>query len=126
MEPLNAHEDLDSSGRDMQRLSLDAFFCRPSITYHITICKSYPGRLQRIFAKPTVKKDPVTLVMLEDIVKDVNRSNMLSDLRLTTALLLAYAGSLCINKFFNIRPCDITRYEGIMILHLPHSKTDQL
>ena len=30
--------------------------------------------MQRILAKPTVKKDPVTLVMLEDMVKDANKA----------------------------------------------------
>ena len=64
--------------------------------------------MQRILAKPTVKKDPVTLVMLEDMVKDANKSNTLADLRLTTASLLAYAGFLRFNKLVNIRPCDIT------------------
>ena len=82
--------------------------------------------MQRILAKPTVKKDPVTSVMLEDMVKDANKSNTLADLRLTTASLLAYAGFLCFNELVNIRPCDITRQEGMMIIHLPHSKTDQL
>ena len=82
--------------------------------------------MQRILAKPTVKKDPVTSVMLEDMVKDANKSNTLADLRLTTASLLAYAGFLRFNELVNIRPCDITRQEGMMIIHLPHSKTDQL
>ena len=42
--------------------------------------------MQRILAKPTVKKDPLTLIMLEDMVKYANKSNTLTDLRLTTQL----------------------------------------
>ena len=82
--------------------------------------------MQRILAKPTVKKEPVTAKMLEDMVKDANRSNTLVDLRLTTASLLAYAGFLCFNELVNIRPCNISRHEGMIIIHLPCSKTDQL
>ena len=73
--------------------------------------------MQRILAKPTVKKDPITSIMLEDMVKDANKSNTLTDLRLTMASLLAYAGFLHFNEAMryykaNIRPCDITRHEG--------------
>ena len=82
--------------------------------------------MQTILAKLTAKKDPVTSVMLEDMVKDANKSNTLADLRLTTASLLSYAGLLCFNELVNIRPCDITRNEGMMIVHLPRSKMDQL
>lgn len=82
--------------------------------------------MQRILAKPTVKKEPVTAAMLEDMVKDANKSRTLADLRLTTASLLAYAGFLHFNELVNIRPCDITRHEGMMVIHLPRSKTDQL
>ena len=82
--------------------------------------------MQRILAKPTVKKDPVTSIMLEDMVKDANKSNSLTDLRLTTASLLAYAGFLRFNELVNIRPCDITQHEGMIIIHLPCSKMDQL
>ena len=82
--------------------------------------------MQRILAKPTVKKELVTAEMLEDMVKDANRSNSLADLRLTTALLLAYTGFLRFNELVNIRPCDIPWHEGMIIIHLPRSKTDQL
>ena len=46
--------------------------------------------LQRLLAKPTVKKALVTSVMLEDMVRDTGKSRSLSDLRLVTACLLAY------------------------------------
>ena len=82
--------------------------------------------MQRILAKPKVKKDPVTSIMLEDMVKDAHKNNTLTDLRLTTASLLAYAGFFCFNELINIRPCNTTRREGMIIIHLPRSKMDQL
>ena len=36
--------------------------------------------LQRFLAKPTMKKAPVTAVMLEEMVRDVRKSQTLSDL----------------------------------------------
>ena len=33
---------------------------------------------------------------------------------------------LTFNELVNIRPCDITRHEGMIIIHLPHNKTDQM
>ena len=50
--------------------------------------------LQKLLAKLTVKKAPVTPVMLEEMVRDTRKSQTLSDLRLVTAYLLAYAGFL--------------------------------
>ena len=82
--------------------------------------------MQRLLARPTVKKTPITPDMLEDMVKDAKESGSLSDLRLTTACLLAYAGFLRFNELVNIRPCDITIQTEKMTLRIPHSKTDQL
>ena len=82
--------------------------------------------LQRLLAKPTVKKAPVTPVMLEEMVRDARKSQTLSDLRLVTACLLAYAGFLRFNELVSIRPCDIKIQEDKMILYIPRSKTDQL
>ena len=48
--------------------------------------------LQRSLAKPTVKKEPVTVDMLEAIVKDAGKSGSLIDLRLATACVLAFFG----------------------------------
>ena len=82
--------------------------------------------LQRLLVKPTVKKTPVTSVMLEEMVRDTGKSRSLSDLRLVTACLLAYAGFLRFNELVSIRPCDIKIQEDKMILYIPQSKTDQL
>ena len=64
--------------------------------------------LQRSLAKPVVKKEPITLEMLEAMVDDANKSGSLSDLRLVTACLLGFAGFLRFDEMINLRPCDFT------------------
>jgi len=48
--------------------------------------------LQRSLAKPVIKKDSLTVEMLERVVEDARLSGTLSDLRLATACLLSFAG----------------------------------
>ena len=50
--------------------------------------------LQRLLAKPVKKKEPVTVEMLEAMVKDAESSDTLSDLQLVTACLLTFSGFL--------------------------------
>ena len=47
--------------------------------------------LQRTLAKPVVKKEPMTVEMLEAIVQDADKSGHLTDLRLATACLLGFS-----------------------------------
>ena len=82
--------------------------------------------LQRTLAKPVVKKEPVTLEMLEAMVEDANRSGSLSDLRLVTACLLSFAGFLRFDEMINLRPCDLSFTQEMLTIHLVRSKTDQL
>ena len=82
--------------------------------------------LQRILAKPIVKKEPMTVEMLEAIVKDAERSSRLSDLRLATACLLGFSGFLRFDELIELRPCDIVIGAEMMTIHIAHSKTDQL
>ena len=82
--------------------------------------------LQRSLAKPVVKKAPLTVEMLQRMVEDAKISGTLADLRLTTACLLSFAGFLRFSELVNIRPCDITVHEEYILLHIPHSKGDQL
>ena len=82
--------------------------------------------LQRRLARPSIKKTPVTISMLSEIVQDAKKSVSLSDLRLTTACLLAFAGFLRFSELISVRPCDITMLENAIKLHIPRSKTDQL
>ena len=88
--------------------------------------KSTLEGLQRRLARPIIKKTPVTIGMLGEIVQDAKRSTSLSDLRLATACLLAFAGFLRFKELINIRPCDIAMLGNAIKLHIPCSKTDQL
>ena len=70
------------------------------------ICATKEG-LQRVLAKPVIKKSFVTVEMLEAIVEDAQHSGALEDLRLATACLLAFAVFLRFKEFVSLRPCDI-------------------
>ena len=82
--------------------------------------------LQRSLAKPVVKKEPITLEILDAMVHDANKSGSLSDLRLVTACLLSFAGFLRFDEMINLRPCDFTFSEEMLKIHIVRSKTDQL
>ena len=68
-----------------------------SPTTHPLVKATLSG-LQRTLAKPVVKKEPMTIEMIEAVVRDAERSGSLSDLRLATACVLGYAGFLRFNK----------------------------
>ena len=82
--------------------------------------------LQRSLAKPTAKKEPVTVYMLEAIVKDADKSGSLKDLRLATACLLAFSGFLRFSELICLRPCDFEISQEMMRIKILQSKTDQL
>ena len=82
--------------------------------------------LQRSLAKPVVKKEPITLEMLEAMVSDAKNSGSLSDLRLVTACLLSFAGFLRFDELINLRPCDFTFNQDMLKIQIVRSKTDQL
>lgn len=87
--------------------------------------KSTLGGLQRLLAKPVTKKKPVTVEMLEELVRNVQDSDSLSDLRLATACLLSYAGFFRFNELVNLRPLDCKIEGNIMRIHIVRSKMDQ-
>ena len=60
----------------------------PTITVNPFVKATLEG-LQRMLAKVVVKKEPMTVEMLEAIVRDAEKSGRLTDLRLATACLLA-------------------------------------
>ena len=67
----------------------------------------------------------MTVEMLGRMVEDAKLSSSLSDLHLTTACLLAFAGFLRFDEVIQIRPCDLVLQEEFMVIHLLFSKTDQ-
>ena len=82
--------------------------------------------LQRSLAKPVVKKEPVTVDMLEMIVQDADKSGSLSDLRLATACLLGFSGFLRSSELICLRPCDFKVSQDMMKIRILQSKMDQL
>ena len=82
--------------------------------------------LQRSLAKPTVKKEPITVEMLQAIVVDAQKSSSLSDLWLATVCLLGFSGFLHFSELINFKPCDFELQDDRMRIHIEHSKTDQL
>jgi len=96
-----------------------------SIAAHPFVRATLEG-LQRTLAKPTTKKEPITVVMLEAIVSDAERSGRLTDLRLATACLLGFSGFLRFDELINLRPCDFDIQTSMMSVKIVRSKTDQL
>ena len=82
--------------------------------------------LRKQLARPIQKKEPITVDMLRAMVQDAKEHKTLSNVRLTTACLLAFAGFLRFGELVNIRPCNLTFADSMMMLYLPRSKTDQL
>ena len=63
--------------------------------------------LQRIWCKPIRKRKPITTEMLTDMVQDATKQPTLSNLRITTFSLLAFAGFLRFDEAIHIRACDL-------------------
>ena len=82
--------------------------------------------LQRTLAKPVIKKESVTVEMLEAIISDAERSGHLTDLRLATACLLGFAGFFHFDELISFRPCDFDIQTSMMTVQIAHSKMDQL
>ena len=81
--------------------------------------------LHRMWCKPVRKRKPITREMLTDIVQDATKQPTLSNLRITTFSLLAFAGFLRFDEAIHIRACDLDISTDIVKILLPHSKTDQ-
>ena len=77
--------------------------------------------LQRSLAKLVVKKEPISVAMLEAIVQDAVESDSLSDLRLTTACLLSFSGFLRFSELINLRPCDFMFSDEMMKIRIVSS-----
>ena len=110
-----------SSGRCRQR----SFVGSPDSTSptESTFVKSLVQGLQRKLAKPTVKKPPVTVAMLEAIVNNVECSRSLADLCLAMACIIGYAALLHFNELVHIRAQDIKVEGGFMCIQIPKSSS---
>ena len=81
--------------------------------------------LQRLLAKPTTKKEPITPVMLQAIVSSLAKPPSLSEVRLAAVALLAYAAFLRYEELAKLRCCDVNFYPDCLTVCITSSKTDQ-
>ena len=82
--------------------------------------------LRRLLARPVLKKNPVSVDILADLVEDSFKHPTLSNVHLTAACLLAFSGFLRSDELISLRPCDIKISSNMMTVTIRHSKTDQL
>jgi len=80
------------SGRSCNALSWVHAICGLDNPSTHPFLKTVLEGLRHSLAKPVIKKEPVTVEMLEAMVRDAEESGILSDL--TTACLLAFSGFL--------------------------------
>ena len=89
------------------------------------LIKSVMEGLQRVLAKPKVKKEPVTPQMLQKMVMSLSATPTLTEVRLCAICLLAFSAFLRHEEITKIRCCDITLSSDKMEVHILSSKTDQ-
>ena len=81
--------------------------------------------LQHSLAKPFSRKEPISPDMLQAIVESMSQSPSLSEMRLTSVALVAYAAFLRYAELAKLRCCDVTFLPDCMMLHITCSKIDQ-
>ena len=64
--------------------------------------------------------------MLTAMVKDTMENQTLSNVRLMSACLIAYAGFLHFDELHKLRPTDLRIADEKLVVKIRHSKTDQL
>lgn len=85
------------SGRDSTLNGMGQQFTKcPLPTENSLVTTTFEG-LRRALAKPMSKKEPITINILKAMVADTNNQLTLSNVWLTAAFLLAFAGVLCFN-----------------------------
>ena len=87
--------------------------------------RSVLSGLQRQLARPKVRKEPVTVGMLRDMVDSLGLSPKLSDIRLVAAALLAFSAFLRFDELSKLRCCDLSFADAVLSVHVSSSKTDQ-
>ena len=76
-------------------------------------------------AQPRKKKEPITPKMLREMAGSLGTPPSLSELRLASICLLAFAAFLRIGEVQAIRCCDVKFTEEGMEIYISKSKTDQ-
>ena len=81
--------------------------------------------LRRILSKPKVRKEPVSLEMLQAMVEAAGPTPSLSDVRLLAVCFVAFAGFLRCDELIKLRCKDVSFNEQGMVINIVSSKTDQ-
>ena len=90
------------------------------------LIKSTVEGFLRLLARPKRRKEPVTAVMLQELVVSLHKPPTLTEIRLAAICLVAYAGFLRIDEVVRLRCCDVRFWDEKMELSIILSKTDQL
>ena len=90
------------------------------------LIRSINEGFQRMLAHPKKKKEPVTPKMLEEIMQSMEVPPTLTEVRLASICLLAYAAFLHIDELRSLRCRDVIFNAHGMDIHIAQSKTDQL
>ena len=98
--------------------------CLPPIT-HSPIIRSTMAGLKRRMAQPRVRKEPVTIEMLNGMARSMPDPITLSESRLLAMSLLAFAGFLRFDELAKLRCCDVSFSVDHVTLYIQQSKTDQ-
>ena len=81
--------------------------------------------LRRILSKPKVRKEPVSIEMLQAMVEAAGPTPSLSDVRLLAVCLVAFAGFLRCDELIKLKCKDVSFNEQGMVINIVSSKTDQ-
>ena len=123
-EETNSKKTIISAGNAMSWVHVSA--CMTSSSTWPFVRATLEG-LQRLLAKPTVKKEPVTVYMLQVIVKDANKSGSLMDLLwLAIACPLAICNLLWFSELICLRPCNFVISQEVMKIRILQNKKDKL
>ena len=88
------------------------------------IVKSVVEGVRRLFAKPVVKKEPVTVEDLRAIVENSDLTD-LGDVRTAALCLLCFAAFLRFDELAGLHCSDVIFADGHLKLRIRKSKTDQ-
>ena len=89
------------------------------------LVKSIVEGFQRLLAKPKKRKEPVTPMMLQEIVASLSTTPTLAERRLAAICLLAFSAFLRFDEVEKLRGCDVKFFEDRMEITIASNKTDQ-
>ena len=89
------------------------------------LVKNVVEAAKRILARPTIKKEPITIDMISEIYKRIYEYKNLRSQRIICAILIGYSGFLRSSELINIKISDIVFHSTYMAIFMESSKTDK-